>query len=162
MTWNFKLFKSIQKDSKSIKTDRILIRVLFSTYKTLFGSIGIFWNYANSDGKTQDIPRKQVLVRSWLWKIYLLKKYPLFFSNFAHLLFNFRCVTHLWETAQNGYKMPKWHESQIEIWVMSKSNQKTGKIQEYDFKKARSNIRCYNNRHPWSFISLWYRWFILA
>ena len=48
MTWNFKVFKSIQKDSKSIKTDRILIRVFFSTYKTLFVSVGIFWNYANT------------------------------------------------------------------------------------------------------------------
>ena len=41
------MFKSIQKDSKSIKTDRILIRVFFSTYKTLFGSVGTFWNYAS-------------------------------------------------------------------------------------------------------------------
>ena len=47
MTWNFKVFKSIQRDSKPIKTDILLIRVLFSTYKTLFDSIGIFCNYAN-------------------------------------------------------------------------------------------------------------------
>jgi hypothetical protein len=40
------VFKSIQRDSKSIKTDKILIRVLFSTYKTLFDSIGIVCNYA--------------------------------------------------------------------------------------------------------------------
>ena len=45
-TWIFKSFKAIQSATNSIKTDRILIRVLFSTYKTLFGLIWIFCNYA--------------------------------------------------------------------------------------------------------------------
>ena len=62
MTWNFKVFKSIQKDSKSIKTDRILIRVIFSTYKTLFGSVGIFWNYAN----------KGLLMQDWVFRLGLM------------------------------------------------------------------------------------------
>ena len=44
----FKTFKSTQNATDLIKIDRILIRVFFSTYKTLFGSIRIFCNYATS------------------------------------------------------------------------------------------------------------------
>ena len=42
-----KSFKAIQSATNAIKTDWILNRVLISKYKTLFGSIWIFCNYAN-------------------------------------------------------------------------------------------------------------------